>query len=154
MENRPSDIFDRAGLAELVAHTDHRTVIAIVEGLIQGGLISEVNLVRPPQVGTVQLQVREPIVDERFVLADALVTTADVVVDGEPGWAARSDVDPEGAVAAAALDAWLSAGHDGDDFERNSVIQQLVNENLLREADANLRLTDILRTAIEFEELD
>jgi phosphonate C-P lyase system protein PhnG len=109
--------------------------------------------VREPQIGTVQIQVREPICLDRFILGDALVTTAEVVVGDTLGWAMRPGADPESAVAAAILDAWLT-----DDGGNSPHVQRVVDELMAldkrREEEEDRRHDEIMSTAIDFEELD
>lgn len=143
----------REHLSELVARCDDHTLIEIVDDLLCSQTIRAPRPLREPQIGTVQLQVREPICRERFILADALVAIAEVMVDNSLGWAMRVGANAEAAVAAAVLDAWF-AGAAGDQAAKTRTIDELRAIDRVNEYAINLRRRDVLATAIEFEELD
>jgi alpha-D-ribose 1-methylphosphonate 5-triphosphate synthase subunit PhnG len=149
--------YERDLICNLIARTSGERLVAIVNSLLDDNVIPEPIPVREPQVGTVQIQVREPICRERFILADALATTAEVTVNGRLGWAMRIGADPEAAMAAAVLDAWINSdsasGHSGGTITQG-VIDELVSIDEARRADDSALQAAILRTAIEFEELD
>ena len=69
-----------------------------------------VTVTRAPQVGVVAAQVREPVAEERFLLADVLVCQAEVEYRGAYGWAMRLGDDEVGTLAAAILAAEYGAG--------------------------------------------
>jgi len=144
---------NREYLSELVARCDDHTLIDIVDDLLWSKTLPTPRPLREPQIGTVQLQVREPICRERFILADALVTIAEVMVEDSLGWAMRVGANAEAAVAAAVLDGWL-AGNDGDHVAKAKTIDELRELDRVNEYAINLRRRDVLATAIEFEELD
>lgn len=143
----------REHLSELVARCDDHTLIEIVDDLLCSQTIPAPRPLREPQIGTVQLQVREPICRERFILADALVAIAEVMVENSLGWAMRVGANAEAAVAAAVLDAWF-AGAAGDHAAKTQTIDELKALDRVSEYAINLRRRDVLATAIEFEELD
>ncbi len=144
---------DRNQLCNLIARIPGSNLVMIVDDLLVNGSIPAPVPVREPQIGTVQIQVREPICLDRFILGDALVTTAEVVVGDTLGWAMRPGADPESAVAAAILDAWLT-----DDGGSSPHVQRVVDELMAldkrREEEEDRRLNEIMSTAIDFEELD
>ena len=144
---------NREYLSELVARCDDHTIVDIVDDLLWSKTIPAPRPLREPQIGTIQLQVREPICRERFILADALVTIAEVMVDESLGWAMRVGANAEAAVAAAVLDGWL-AGADGDDAAKKKTIDELKSLDRVHDYAINLRRREVLATAIEFEELD
>jgi phosphonate C-P lyase system protein PhnG len=144
---------DRNMLCNLIARIPGDHLVPIVDDLLASGTIPSPVPVREPQIGTVQIQVREPICLDRFILGDALVTTAEVVVGGTLGWAMRPGADPESAVAAAILDAWL-ADDNGNSPQVQRIIEQLTTLDEQRRVVEFDRLRDVLTTAIDFEELD
>ncbi len=108
-------------------------------------------MIRPPSTGTIQMQVREPICEERFIVGDALVTIAEVSVDGTLGWAMRLGSDANAAVAAAVADAHIArVGFEGapELAELISYTQLELNRTEERE------WAEIRETIIDFEELD
>jgi alpha-D-ribose 1-methylphosphonate 5-triphosphate synthase subunit PhnG len=63
---------------------------------------ARVEVVRPPAAGSVMLELDSPV--GSFCLTEVVVTSAEVRVDGESGWACVLGFDEEVAVAAAILD--------------------------------------------------
>lgn len=61
----------------------------------------DVVVTRPPTVGTVVTQVREPVAEQRFILGDVLVCGAEVTRRGRSGWAMRMGSDQLATLAAA-----------------------------------------------------
>lgn len=143
----------RESLSELVARCDDAFLVTLVDGLLDSAVISAPKPLRSPQIGTVQIQVREPICRERFILSDALVTIAEVMVDESLGWAMRLGANPAAAMAAAVLDGWLS-GPDFNQPTKVDVIGRLQTADRAAQFTNQLRRREILGTAIEFEELD
>lgn len=148
-----STVDERDALSELVSRCPDELIETIVDSLLRSEEIKSPVLLREPQVGTIQLQVREPICRERFILADALVTLAEVSVDGVPGWAMRIGATPTVATAAAVLDAWF-ASPQGDTALRVRVLEEIRAADRRRSNELNVKRRQILSTTIEFEELD
>jgi len=89
------------------------------------------------------------------VLGDALVTVAEVAVGSSLGWAMRMGNDPHGAVAAAILDGWVAQSVPETDAPHLAILEELLEATVLQEsAERSLKTTQVLSTAIEFEELD
>lgn len=106
-------------------------------------------VLRAPRAGTVVAQVREPLAQERFILGDVLVTSAEVDLGGSRGWAMRVGGGPEAALAQAVLDAELAAR--GDLSERVLAVLAELDEKIRRErAETWERLAP---TIVEFEEI-
>lgn len=103
-----------------------------------------------PEVGTVMLQVREPVVEERFFLGEVLVTRAEVIHAGERGWSMRMGDDREATLAAAILDAEVAAagpmaGH----------VEALCRQTAARIDQEELdEWAELAATEVHFEELD
>ena len=103
-----------------------------------------------PVVGTVSLSVREPVVGERFLLADVLATRAEVDHRGVRGWAMRLGDDKEAAVAAAICDAEASTG-----VGLTEEIDALCLETERRRLEAGAaEWAELAPTEVHFEELD
>lgn len=147
--NSPS----REETCAIAAQMADAEIVSLVNSLIDAGDIGSLERVREAQVGTVQLQVREPICHERFILADALVTIAEVIVDGSVGWAMRLGANIEAATAAAVLDGWLADHTDGAPTKKR-VIDSLLSAQRRDSYERNVMQQEVLATAIEFEELD
>lgn len=92
---------------ELLAIADSETLIGIADECLRSDPTVQVG--DAPTVGTVVLQVREPVAHERFYLAEAVVTTATVSNGHAAGWAMRVGDDPPGALAAAICDVEVAA---------------------------------------------
>lgn len=147
--------FTREAICEILAHCDSQDLTSLVDTLLESGSIKDVRAVRSPEVGTVQLQVREPICEERFILGDALVTVAEVAVGSSLGWAMRTGNDPHGAVAAAILDGWVAQSTLETDALHLNMFEDLLEATVLQKsAERSMKTSQVLSTAIQFEELD
>lgn len=94
---------------ELLAVAQVDALISVAEECLRND--PTVTVGAAPTVGTVVLQVREPVALERFHLADVMVTTATVSNGRAAGWSMRLGDDPAGALAAAICD--VEAAADG-----------------------------------------
>ncbi|WP_395161225.1 phosphonate C-P lyase system protein PhnG [Ilumatobacter sp.] len=134
--------------AELLAVADDVAVRAVAELCLQR--LGEPVIITPPESGIVMMQVREPVVRERFHLGEVVVTRADVELGGHRGWSMRQGTDRVATLAAAICDAAARGGG-----ESASQVEQLCAEtarNIERhEADLAASLQP---TVVEFEELD
>jgi alpha-D-ribose 1-methylphosphonate 5-triphosphate synthase subunit PhnG len=110
----------------------------------------DTRLTGEPTVGTVPLCVREPVVGERFLLVDVLVTQAEVDHRAERGWAMRLGDDKAAAVAAAICDAEAASG-GGLLNEIDALC--LATERTLAQRDA-AEWAELVPTEVRFEELD
>ena len=147
--------FTREAICEILSHCATQDLTSFVDTLLEVGVIKDVRAVRSPEVGTVQLQFREPICQERCILGDALVTVAEVAVGSSLGWAMRMGNDPHGAVAAAILDGWVAQSTPETDALHLTMLEDLLEATVLQEsAERSLKTTQVLSTAIQFEELD
>ncbi|WP_031465406.1 phosphonate C-P lyase system protein PhnG [Sciscionella sediminilitoris] len=107
----------------------------------------EPNVLRSPEVGCVSVQVREPVVRERFLLGDVLACRAEVEFGGHRGWALRLGEDRAATLAAAILD----AASQGSQENRVRVLCDQIAERVAAEEAAEW---DVLApTVVEFEEL-
>lgn len=89
--------------AELLALADSQRLVELGERCLAETDAFE--LTSEPRVGTLPLEVREPVVGERFLLGDVLAVTAEVELGGTPGWAMRLGDDRVAVLAAAICDA-------------------------------------------------
>ncbi|WP_433871590.1 phosphonate C-P lyase system protein PhnG [Saccharopolyspora sp. CA-218241] len=107
------------------------------------------SVLRAPEVGCVSVQVREPVVRERFLLGDVLACRAEVELRGARGWAMRLGDDRPATLAAALLDAAAEA---------DAALAAEVEELCLRVADRHraaeeAEWAELAPTIVEFEEL-
>lgn len=139
---------DRDRRCELLAATDAPGLVTLAERCLDDG--ATVTVVAGPEVGTVALQVRDPIVGERFFLGEALVTRVEVGLDGARGWAMRMGSDRVAALAAAVLDAEVEAGRP-----RAGEVDALCRStDRALAAAADAEWDDLAPTEVRFEELD
>ncbi|MBV8084381.1 MAG: phosphonate C-P lyase system protein PhnG [Chloroflexi bacterium] len=134
---------------ELLAAAPATEVIALGEQAVRAAG-PRLQIVRQPEVGTIVLQVREPVAEERFYLADVLVTRAEVDYDGAPGWAMRMGDDRLAALAAAVLD----AAAERDDDLRPRVYQLCADVELEQAEQRRQEWRELARTIVAFEKLD
>ncbi len=113
----------------------------------------------PPQVGCVSVQVREPILKQRFLLGDVLACRAEVELNGARGWALRFGNDRAAVLAMAIVDAAavpLAVGDvrlavgDGVAEEIDRLCAELAGR--LRQQEA-AEWAELAPTVVEFEEL-
>jgi alpha-D-ribose 1-methylphosphonate 5-triphosphate synthase subunit PhnG len=102
-----TSVTSRDRRAELLALASPEDLVDLAERCLALGAPSSVVGV---DVGVVVLQVREPVVQERFNLAEVLATRAEVVHRGERGWSMRLGDEREATLAAAVLDAEAASG--------------------------------------------
>ena len=96
------EIDSREGRSSLLAQANTDELTSLVDRLLEEAeLSSQLRIVRSPHTGTVQFQVREPVCEERFYLADVVVTVAEVAIGNHLGWAMRVGTDRRAALAAA-----------------------------------------------------
>lgn len=136
----------REQLSEQLSLADPDTLVEIAELCLAA---AELEVVRGPEVGTVAGQVREPIAGTRFLLADVLVSSAEVRLAGTPGWAMRMGADPEAALAQAICDAELQRGGGYADRLHRLCSDVATTTRMSRAAEWE-RLAG---TVVEFEEI-
>jgi alpha-D-ribose 1-methylphosphonate 5-triphosphate synthase subunit PhnG len=143
-EAHPSQ--SREWRCELLATANAHELIALAQRCLEGG---ETRLASEPTVGMVPVSVREPVVGERFILVDVLVTRAEVDHRGQRGWAMRLGNDKEATVAAAICDAEAAAG-----APLSNEVDELCarTQVFLAERDA-AEWAELLPTEVRFEEL-
>lgn len=141
----------REDICSSLASSDAVALETLINSLIARGTIANIEMIRPPSTGTIQMQVREPICEERFIVGDALVTVAEVSVDGTLGWAMRLGSDANATVAAAVADAHIArVGLEG-----SPELAELISYTQLEIERAEEReWAEIRETIIDFEELD
>lgn len=100
-----------------------------------------------PEIGSVSVQVREPVARERFLLGDVLACRAEVEFAGHHGWALRLGEDRAATLAAAILD----AASQGAQANRVLALCERVAER--RAAREAAEWDELAPTVVEFEEL-
>lgn len=132
--------------SELLAVADGEALTALAERCLVDG---ESRVADGPAVGTVPLTVREPVVGERFILAEVLATKVEVDHRGVRGWAIRLGDDATATVAAAICDAEAVTGSDlTADIERLC----LETERSMQAASV-AEWAELAPTEVKFEEL-
>lgn len=110
---------------------------------------SDLVITRPPTVGSIVTQVREPVAEQRFILADVLACSAEVSLRGHLGWGMRMGSDKRAALAAAICDAEVvSAGRNA-----TRVIDLCREGRRRREAERAAEWTRLAPSIVEFEEI-
>lgn len=137
----------REARTELLCSAEREAIIAIADDILAGDVAMTVT--RRPESGGVVAQVREPIARQRFLLADVLVTQAEVMLDGHAGWAMRMGEDREATLAQAVCDAEVE--RSGPATERVLALATSTRERLVAERVA--RWSQLEQTVVEFEEI-
>jgi len=133
--------------AELLAVADESELVALADRCLAA--TPDTKVIEPPTVGTIPLCVREPVVGERFILADVLATRAEVERRGQRGWAMRLGGDAAATLAAAVCDAEAAAGA-GLALEVDLLCRRTERD---RADDAAREWAELARTEVRFEEL-
>ena len=139
---------DTSARTELLARAADTLVRDAAERCL--GLLGTPTIITSPETGIVMMQVREPVVRERFHLGEVVVTRAEVELAGHRGWAMRQGADRMAALAAAICDAAAHAGGEAADC-----VEQLCADTSEHLARTERQLCERLApTVVEFEELD
>lgn len=140
----------REQVGGLLARTDSSKVVELADDIVASlGSTTAVQITRPPQVGAVQIQVREPLAGERFILADALACNVEVMLAGQPGFAMRLGDDTLAVTAAAICEAEYAAGR-----ERAELVAELCRDTAEAITAERAAEWEALRpTIVEFEEV-
>lgn len=133
--------------AELLARAAAGEITELAERCMD--VLGEPVVLAGPDVGTVMMQVREPVVRERFHLGEVVVTRADIELAGERGWSMRPGTDRIAALAAAICDA--AASHPQCSAEVVSLCRRTEERLLAAERD---EWAELAETEVRFEELD
>jgi alpha-D-ribose 1-methylphosphonate 5-triphosphate synthase subunit PhnG len=133
--------------AELLAIADETELAALADRCLAAAPGTQV--VEPPTVGTIPLCVREPVVGERFILADVLATQAEVLHRDQRGWAMRLGDDAAATLAAAICDAEAASGA-GLAIEVNELCERTARR---RETENDREWAELARTEVQFREL-
>lgn len=139
----------REGRAALLALADRDRLVELAADCLRDDE-DQLIVVHAPETGMVMLQVREPVVGERFHLGEVVVTRAEVVFRGAQGWTMRLGTDHEATLAGAICDAEFEADGPG-----RAAVDDLCRDTARRRAaDDAAEWAELAPTAVEFEELD
>lgn len=133
--------------AELLAVSGRDDLVALAERCAANE--PRPTVVVAPEVGTILLEVREPVALDRFHLGDVLACRAEVLVDGGHGWAVRLGDDRLATLAAAVCDAEVDA--DRPLAAEVEALCRQTERHTAAERDAEWR--ELAPTQIAFEEL-
>jgi alpha-D-ribose 1-methylphosphonate 5-triphosphate synthase subunit PhnG len=133
--------------AELLAVAEASELVALADRCLEAA--PDTLVVESPTVGTIPLCVREPVVGERFILADVLATQAEVAHRGHRGWAMRLGDDATATLAAAICDAEAASG-TGLALEVDQLCRRTDRR---RTEEAATEWAQLSRTEVHFEEL-
>ncbi|MEV0621391.1 phosphonate C-P lyase system protein PhnG [Nonomuraea sp. NPDC050404] len=122
-------------------------VIALAAACVGDG--GDLVVTRPPTVGTVVTQVREPVAEQRFILADVLACQAEVTLRGHQGWAMRMGSDRLATLAAAIC----AAEYEGDGPLATEVVALCRAGRRRREDERAAEWERLSPTIVEFEEI-
>jgi alpha-D-ribose 1-methylphosphonate 5-triphosphate synthase subunit PhnG len=133
--------------AELLAIADEAELVALADRCLQ--IAPGTQVIEPPTVGTIPLCIREPVVGERFILADVLATRAEVAHRGHRGWAMRLGDEVTATLAAAICDAEAASGAG-----LAAEVELLCRQTERNRADEAAReWAELARTKVEFRDL-
>jgi alpha-D-ribose 1-methylphosphonate 5-triphosphate synthase subunit PhnG len=133
--------------AELLAIAERDELVALADRCAAESPGAEV--VRPPQVGTILLEVREPIAHDRFHLGEVLACQAEVRIGAATGWSMRLGDDRLATLAAAVCDASVEAGAS----LAGEVLDLCERTALYQESERAAEWAELAPTVVEFEEL-
>lgn len=140
-------VLTREELCSELSMIDSAGLIALADECIADE--PDLMITRPPTVGSVVAQVREPIAEQRFILADVLACSAEVSLRGQLGWGMRMGGDKRAALAAAICDAEVVS--EGRYATR--VIDLCREGRRRREAERAAEWARLAPSIVEFEEI-
>lgn len=140
----------REEITGLLAQADRDAVVALADEIVAAlDDPAQCRITRAPQVGAIQVQVREPIAAHRFVLADALATNVEVRLRDRSGWAIRLGDDTTAVTAQAICDAEYAAR--GRFADRIAALCRSTAQRIADDRAAQWR--QLQPTIVEFEEV-
>lgn len=135
---------DPRDLHETVAYAPLERLKELADLCLQD---AEAEVKTPPEPALVMARVRETVDGEVFNLGEVLMTSCEVLLDGEPGWGMVMGDDSQRALCAAVLDAANARGIP-EDLEGEISLQLA----FARE-DRRQRWAKVRPTRVEFEEM-
>lgn len=141
-------MIDPTERAELLASAPRSEVLDLADRCLTD--VADPEILSGPEVGTVALNVREPVEGIRFQLGDVLTTRCEVRHRGALGWSMRMGDDRAAALAAAVCDAEYAA--EGPLHDEVSRVCTNTAASLARGRAAEW--ADLVPTIVAFEELD
>jgi alpha-D-ribose 1-methylphosphonate 5-triphosphate synthase subunit PhnG len=136
----------RGRRAELLAVADVDRLIRLADRFVEH---AEPTVLGVPRAGLVPFCVREPVRGDRFIVADVLVTEAEVELRGKRGWAMRLGDNPVATLAAAICDA---VAESGGEWAREVSELCFATEQRLSDDDAR-EWNELTATQVHFEEM-
>lgn len=136
-----------ARISSELNQADAQEVIALASRCLADD--PEVTVTRPPTVGVVVTQVREPVAEQRFLLGDVMACQAEVQRRGVYGWAARLGSDTLAVLSTAIL----AAEHTADGPRRpeiEALVERTEQRRITQRAAEWERLSPSI---VEFEEI-
>ncbi|AUA16415.1 phosphonate metabolism protein PhnG [Streptomyces sp. SID8382] len=140
-------VMSREHRCALLAEAERAELIELADACIADG--ARVRVLVGPEVGCVTAQVREPVLDQRFLLGDVLACRAEVELAGHRGWAMRLGDDRAAVLAAAVLDAEAHSGRPRA-TDIDLLCERVAGRRELRESQ---EWAELAPTVVEFEEL-
>lgn len=108
----------------------------------------QVEVKAPPEPVLVMMRAKETVDGELFNLGEVLVSSCEVLLSGEPGWATVPGDEPERALSAAVLDAANHSGAIPEDLrEELALLLAFARE------DRRVRWAKVQPSRVEFEEM-
>ena len=132
---------------ELLAIADRAELIELAERCATSAPAPVVR--RAPEIGTILLDVREPIAHDRFHLGEVLACQAEVGVGGAVGWSMRLGDDRLATLAAAICDATVEAAAP----LAGAVLDLCERTALRQDVDRAAEWSELEPTIVTFEEL-
>jgi len=137
---------ERTDRCELLARLSDTELAELVQ-LIDAGTLDDLALVVEPTVGMIMARVVEGARGETFNFGEVLVTECQVRVGDQEGWSMLLGRRPEGALAAATLDAALAAGCDPEERIDRQIAQLIA----VQDAELAAQRAELAATRVHFE---
>jgi alpha-D-ribose 1-methylphosphonate 5-triphosphate synthase subunit PhnG len=137
---------DRETRLEAISLSDSPVLEQLADQVLE---TLEVEVARGPAVGLLMVRIEEPAERLQFNFAEVTVSEAEVVAEGQRGYAMVMGRQPEKAIAGAILDLAVELGHPATpDIERR------LSEALERESERRAALVARVEpTRVQFEEM-
>ena len=143
-----TDPHDRSDRFELIAACDEETLVEYADAVVDGG--AEVRVLQAPSPRLVMQQVTEPVAKEPFNLGEVLVTSAEIALRDERGFAMVPGKAEKPALSGAILDAAVESDHP----LTPEIVDSLETAAAASEQERRQRWGQARETTVDFEEME
>ncbi|MFB6235019.1 MAG: phosphonate C-P lyase system protein PhnG [Halopenitus sp.] len=143
-----TDAHDRSDRFELIAACDENVLARFANEILESD--PPLTILQEPNPQLLMQQVREPVEHRPFNLGEVVITSAEVEIDGERGFAMQPGKAERAALSGAIVDAAVAGDHDRATVMADEL--EAVAEH--HEAERAREWSESRHTAVEFETME